>query len=247
MIRKSLQYSFLPFLFMAGAQFAPAQPSIQGAVKDTLGTPVPGAIIVFHRIAQLKPPQRPGASPSDLAPGEQRFSALATSDSTGRFIVQNLPSGPYYSCVSIDHPQLLHPCDWSSMVRTEITAGAPAPGLQFTLQRGRRLGVQMSDPLQLLPPLKGATRPQPVIVGVQTLTGSIHVARTVSDAGKTRTWEITIPSDSALRLWLFTTELQITDSNGKALDTSGPRSGIQIAPGNSDEKIALTVTRRAGQ
>jgi hypothetical protein len=186
------------------------------------------------------------ASASVLAPGETLVSSRVSSDSTGAFLVPNLPPGDYEICGEHPSVALLNPCKWSTPPRVTISAGAESiPSV--VLKRGVFLNVRVNDATGLLSSaaFNPVTAPD-LIVGVVYGTGAFLAATVSRIDGSGRDYQMAIPYSVPLQLSVTSRHVAVADSQGLPVDTSGARLIPFKAAQGLDQFFILTVTGSAG-
>jgi hypothetical protein len=209
---------------------------ISGTVTDIGSAPVPNASVYYSRITSLRSPRGDFATGGAPTP-ERRANGLIAAGTSGQFAVQSLLAGDYYACVAIDHPDYIDGCKWDGVKRITVAAGQTVR-TSFSVQKGRRLRIEINDPQKLL----ASANPGAWVAGIQTSTGAIHIASAVSDSATQKVLAITIPLSTMVKLWLAADRLKFATSSGQMLDTSGPGNGVTVPAGTGVASISLTVT-----
>lgn len=144
---------------------------------------------------------------------------VATSDKDGNIVFPGVVPAEYTACVRVVNDELLDPCDWSvARPLLAVQAGKDPGRLDLTLVRGTTLRVRVTDAANLVPtPFQ--QKPGALFqIGVYSPDHNYHIAHYVSTAGKVHTYEMVIPVDTDLRLWVETVGVQLSDSKGARVD-----------------------------
>lgn len=211
--------------------------ALQGAVRDEQGNSVAGVSVSYSRIAKFTP--GPHGQPL-LVPGETVFNSQALSDAQGAFQLAAAPVGDYILCAEIQSAAYLNPCKWGSPARVTIGTSAVA-STTLVLKKGVFLKVRINDPMGLLP----KTNPGPlhaggINVGVKFRSGAyVGAQNTGLDSGG-RDYQVAIPSDEPVNLWLFSADVALQDAAGKAVDNKGSLILLQVMPGQ-DQIVSFTT------
>ena len=136
-----MNYRGLLVFLLLSATRGQAQSAL-GAVNvtamDSQGTPVPGAVIHYQRIARMS---RNANGRFVAAPGEAVASGKGTADASGSASFPNLPAGDYALCAEVPSAAYLNPCKWSGAVRLTVPGNALVRQ-DLRLTRGVWLNVQ---------------------------------------------------------------------------------------------------------
>ena len=218
-------------LALIGAAFGQSGGGIQGVISDDSGQFVAGARVF--------------ASPT--APGGRSY--MAFSGPAGQYSFAQAPAGSYAICVQGPRhgsPQpgqsanalvgYLDTCHWSSPMQVSVAAGQVTANVNVRLVRGAAVHVRLNDPQQYL--AKGAGV---VLAGVVASSRFIPLTLISSDASG-RSLELTIPFNTALRLELNSSRLQLTDVTGAALPSVTTSFPILQAAGQPDPSLTFNIT-----
>ncbi len=230
-------------LFMAACAFAQAPfGAIQGSVAAENGARLPGAVVLYSRVTRLV---KIGGSYRP-APGETVVRRTVSSDANGAFSVPDLPVGEYQLCAEVPSGPYLDPCKWSVAQRTTVLAGSIATPT-IVLKKGVVLKVRVNDPPGLLPPVKeDLFRPLHLIVGVVFGEGAFLRATNTGVDAAGRDYQMSVPADIPLKLWVFSRHVTLADSGGLPVDNSGAKIPFQATAGR-DHMVTLNVSGRAAQ
>jgi hypothetical protein len=207
-------------------------------VTDTSAALLPGASVRYQRVVSYIP--GPYGKPVP-APGETLISSAVSADATGSFTATNLPAGTYLLCASVPSAPYLDPCQWASAIPVSVSAAAVAKQ-NIALTKGVFLNVQINDPQGLLaqsvPSLMSAGG---LVVGVRFGNGAFLGAPSTSVGSTARSYQMPVPAGVPLGLWLFSHQVVLTDSGGKAVSTPGALIPFQAATGQ-DQSFTFTVS-----
>ena len=235
-IMKALLLSALLPASFALAQTAGATGSLQGSVTDAQGLPLAGAVV---RYQSIPPSVAAGIRPTP-APGETVASGTVATDAGGRFTVPGLPSAPHLLCASVPSAPYLDPCIWGQAVRTTVSAGVTTSQI-LVLVKGVYLNVRVNDPMRVLRQVvDGPWTPRKLLVGVAYGTGAYQAARNTAVDSAGRDYQLIIPAGKPFKLWLYSTDLALTDATGAAV-TSPAGGGAFQASSSQDQNFTFTV------
>lgn len=240
---KTLQTVCPAILLIAGFAFGQTPfGAMQGSVTAEDGAPLPGAVVLYSRVTNLV---KVGSS-YQPAPGEAVVRRTVSSDANGLFSLSNLPVGDYLLCAEVPSGPYLDPCKWSSALRTVVSAGSVASPV-LVLKKGVLLKVRVHAPPGLLPAVKDEPlRPLNLIIGVVFGDGAFLRATNTSVDRAGRDYQMSIPADMPLKLWVFSRHVTLTDSRGLSVDNSGARIPFQATAGR-DHALTLNVFGRHSQ
>ncbi|MCW5983127.1 MAG: hypothetical protein KIT09_33870 [Bryobacteraceae bacterium] len=115
----------------------------------------------------------------------------------------------------------------------------------IVLKKGVALKVRVSDPAGLLPPLKDdLLGPLSIIIGVVFGEGAFLPTTNTAVDGAGRDYQMSVPVETPLNLWVFSRHVTVADSRGLPVDTAGAKILFQAAVGR-DQVFTLTVSGRA--
>jgi hypothetical protein len=234
-IRIVLLSTMLPASFILAQALGPTG-SLQGSVTDTQGRPVAGAVV---RYQSVPPSVAAGLSPKP-APGETVASGAVATDGSGRFTVSGLPSAPHLLCASVPSAPYLDPCIWGQAVRTTVSAGLTATQ-PLILVKGVYVNVRVNDPMGILPQaVDGPWTPRKLLVGVVYGTGAYQAAQNTAVDLAGRDYQLIVPAGKPFRLWLYSTDVALTDASGAAV--TSPAGGVAFqATAGKDQSFTFTV------
>jgi hypothetical protein len=240
-IMKALLLSTLLSASFALAQAPGATGSLQGSVTDPQGLPIAGAVVRYQSI----PPSVAAGTRPTPAPWETFASGTVATDANGRFTVPGLPSAPHLLCASVPSAPYLDPCIWGQAVRTTVSAGVTT-SQNLVLVKGVYLNVRVNDPMHVLPQeADGPWTPRKLLVGVAYGTGAYQAARNTAVDSAGRDYKLIIPAGQPFQLWLYSTDLALTDASGAAV--TSPAGGVAFqASSGQDRSFTFTVAAPGG-
>jgi hypothetical protein len=210
---------------------------LQVSVKDTQGQLLAGAQVRYRRVVQTVRVGRQTVP----TPGEAWIEGQVAADAGGAFSPANLPVGDYMLCASVPSAPYLDPCVWRQAVRVTLSVSVVASPT-LALEKGVFLKVRINDPLRLLPQgVEGPWTPRKLLVGVMYANGAYHGAQNTGADTAGRDYQLVIPTGTAFKLWLFSTDIALTDARGNAVGTSGAQIPFQAAAGQ-DQVFTFTVS-----
>lgn len=187
--------------------------------------------------------------------GAPPFTRNTKSGGDGAFQIQGLPAGSYSLCVQAADQLYLDPCQWNGSPATVTLApGQNVTGISIRLAAAAVVSFQIQDAQMVLSQLtKDARRPD-LTLGVWGPGGLYYPARAVSTPDTAPTfpgaiptygYQIAVPRDIALNLYIASRDLELGDATGVALPSNTSRQTTQIANGDSSPKIfTFTVLRQ---
>ncbi len=225
---------------------APATPapgpaaSIVGSVTDTNGNVIPNARVTYQPARQPEAGDRFGAAPpAGLRNGE------VEADAIGAFRIENLRPATYLLCAAADESKYLPSCDWGNATRVNLSQASTATQ-NLTLKEGVRIIISINDPNHLLPQTpQGLWTPPKLTVGAMLGTAAYHGAgEPVTDATG-RSYEMLVPPNSDLTLWIYSSDVTLADAHGMPLRQPADGVGLRTRLGD-DLHFAFTATGISG-
>ncbi len=210
----------------------------RGTVTDSQANPIVGAQVRYARILRTVPD---AFGHLVLAPGEVAAEGLLPSIAGGAFSASSLPVGDYYLCATVPSAPYLDPCRWGTPTRLTVSASAVAASPTIALIKGVYLSVNVNDPQGLIPAAQVlASQSAKLRVGLFYANGAyLGLPETLS--GGIHTYQAPIPVGTPMNLWLFSTDVVLTDANGNPISPStGYRAPFQATAGQ-DQAFAFTV------
>jgi hypothetical protein len=213
---------------------------INGIVQAQDGTPVPGATVIYGRLA----PARARAAAAMLPPMMNIPSAQ-----DGSFSIQNLGAATYLLCVQAPGGVYLDPCHWSSSPPTLVVgAGQTVSGAVLRVSKGNRLPITISDPQQALATntngtkTNGTTRVAPLMIGVMAVSGAIIRAELTATTSVGRTYTVTVPFDSPTGVYVASGGFQLVDSGANSVASGGQVIQVTVPSSGTAPSLSFTVT-----
>jgi hypothetical protein len=218
---------------------APAA-GLTGQVVDGSGQAVAGVRVSYRRRVQFASDH---AGHLRLAAGEVRAAGVVVSDAGGEFAIAGLPQGDYVVCADRPSGGYLDPCKWANPLL--VTSLAPnevrSLGL-FILPVGAVLTVRLTDATGLLAASAAGAPGGGPVVGAQLSPGNVVRALVVSSGSSEVDYQVTVPYNTALGLWVFSRDLSMKDSNGNSLAREGAIIPIEVSPGDGPGALSVTLT-----
>ena len=231
----------LPILFLPYIAFGQSASTgtFSGSVLDQNGAPLAGALVAFQRVPKLAgyPAAHPGRT--SLAPGEVIYSTAATTNRRGQYSATGLPAGTYNYCVLL--AGYLDPCRWAYGPRAVIQAGVTAPLPVITLKKGVIVSVTLLDPSKLVGQYNLIA--PGFAVGVFSQSGSYYGAGLSAQSSGRFLFQVTVPSDQPVHLWLHSSKYTLTDQSGTAIAAQGLRQALsQGAAQGAAQNLTFAIT-----
>jgi hypothetical protein len=238
---RSQSYRYL-LLFTCVSGIAAAADGIaaQGVVVDANGRAVPNAVVLARKIPMGVVNPR---SPFHFAraAGDVDQSVTAVSGADGSFMLQGLLNARYSVCAEFPDQTFLNTCTWSGDYVIDMSVSNQLGGITLVVKPAVVIRIDLLDPAKLV----GAFDQRfggPVVVGVKSGVNGFYVAKLVSQDAVGLHYQIAVPVNEPVRLWLFSRTLGIMDSTGNALNNLGSELPFQ-ANTSAVPAFAFTVTR----
>jgi hypothetical protein len=224
---------FFVLLLLAHAalsQTAKTEPaSISGMVIDAkTQKPIPAALVIASR------------------DGTPPFTRNTKSGADGAYQIQGLTPGDYLVCVQVLNDQYLNPCEWNGAAPgVTVSSGQASTGIKIALTPASLLKVEVKDTRGALHQLTRDGRRPDLRVGVWGPDGQYHPARAQSGPtpivgsqanSPTYSYQLAVPRDTALTLYIASRDLQLGDDNAVALSENTSRRAFQHVAGDSHPK-----------
>ena len=235
---------FFVFVLMTVPVFAQPATTAVGAlqltVTDAQAAPLSGVMVSYRRLFRAVPDARNQPAP---APGEATTSGMALSDAAGALAIPGLPAGSYAICASAPGLPYLDPCKWTSSPILTVSTNATTK-YTLVLSKGVFLNVRVNDPGHLLPQLKdGPLGGGLVAVGVRFGKGAYLGAQNTAVDATGRDYQIVVPAGTPVQLSVFSRDVALADTAGKAVAVTGTAIPVQATAG-SDQSLSFSVTGR---
>lgn len=232
------------------AQTGTDSAKFHGTVLDQGGAPVEGATVTYTRLVRYAI-QAPGplgqgqfwSGPPQPAPGEFSWSGAVTTGAGGNFEAA-VPPGDYSVCVGSPSGRYLDPCLWSQPAGAAVSSLSPGevrdiPAIVLTA--AALISVHVADPSGLLGAELGPLTLDPgMIIGVQRDDGAFYRAWPSAGTASGRDFQIAVPFNVPLRLWVFSRTLSVADSQRRTLSGQGEGIPFEAVQGQ-DTHIDLSV------
>jgi hypothetical protein len=209
--------------------------SISGAVLDAkTQKAVPAALVM--------------AIQSGLPP----FSKNTKSGGDGAFQIEGLPAGQYSLCVQAPGDAYLDPCQWNgASAAVTLVSGQTAAGLSLRVTAASVVIIQVQDALRALSQKTQDGRRPDLTVGVWGPKGLYYPARIAASpaagaspqaAVNSYVYQIAVPRDTALKLYIASKDLKLGDAAGALLPGNASQQAFQHTTGDLNPKsFAFTV------
>jgi hypothetical protein len=220
---------------IALAQPRPVSGTITGMLAGEDETTLPGATVALRLVTKSLPKL-----------GLQTTSWTAVTLTGGTFHFLGLPEGGYTLCPSVPNSTWLNPCDWGFPTpAATITRSAPTSSVDVTLKRGAAVPIRINDSGQHLGQNEGKTPGAGLLLEVSdSHPGSFfRLVPLVSQESNGRNYQIVIPFDTALTLFVHPTFYRVSDARGAPL-REGATTMIRllVARGQQVPPIVFTIT-----
>jgi hypothetical protein len=214
---------------------------LAGVVVDDKGVPIADASILYTSVQTLIK----SANGQRVATGPIVSSAVQTS-ADGSFAASGLPPATYHLCAYGVKDNHLGSCEWGQgTARVDLSEGQTAR-LRLVVAEGTMLTFQVEDPkhqvrdLESLPIVDGRLPLSGANFGIGVWAGSRYArARLVSVNGVLRRYQLAIPKNASVRLFLDTT-LPVADAAGAAAVVRLP-GPVLAAAGQAEVVVNLTI------
>jgi len=224
------------------SQTARGSAHIVGVLAAEDGSPLVSATVVYTRLVEYLPLVSSARRPVE-APNELYVHESVIADRGGRFDIPGLPSGNYLLCVDDPMGRYLDPCKWSMPISVGGLSGAEARDVkQIHLREGGILTIHVNDPAALLSPVDDLIVDPGIIVGVQTKAGMFYRATQKTKGQFGRDYQIAVPYDVPLGLWLFSRTVSIADEIGNKIDSAGSLRWFEMPTGVLARTVTVSVT-----
>lgn len=206
-------------LLMAFAWCAFAQTTTgvtQTVVTDDSGQPVSGAYIV--------------ATPLGSAGG---LTITMLADAKGAFSLSALKPGAYSVCVQEPGGLHLDPCKWSTVPKLTVTAASAAALALPPIVKGSVFQLRINDPGKVW------AQTDDLLVGITVPTSMFQPLRLAASDSTGKTFDVAVPFDTALAVYVSSSHLLFADATGKSL---GHTVSIPFKQAAAAVNPALTLT-----
>jgi hypothetical protein len=175
------------------------------------------------------------------------LSQSAKSAVDGSFQFQGLPDGTYTLCAQSPNAGYLDPCRHAAVpLQVTLTAGQPSKNNVVKMTAGSILHVRIQDPQQLL--AKTTDRPASAWIPQSTEDLTVGVwgagvpglqfypAYIAGRDSAGMDYQVTIPKDTPLAVYVTSKHLKVVDGTGAALTNNSSRQNFQHNTGDSNPK-----------
>ncbi len=178
--------------------------------------------------------------------GPPPSSKSTKSGGDGAFQIQGLAEGKYSLCVQAPGDSYLDPCQWNGNPTTvALVAGQSATGVVLRVAGASILTIQVQDAQKSLSQkTKDGRRPELTlgVWGPKGLYYPTHVSRSPGAAaslqgvGNSYRYQVAVPRDTALTLYIASRDLKLGDAAGAALPANANHQAFQHASGDTNPK-----------
>jgi hypothetical protein len=212
--------------------------AISGMIVDDAGKPQVGAELRCQKQNEYTRDIRGRAVLKN--PG---FVKSVVAGAGGLFTLSDLPQGRYHLCALGGRPNLVGSCEWGGVAVIELAAGQKLQNVIRTVRAGAIVTLRVADPGRkvALPDARGfAPRQGRFSLEVVSPSGSQRRAERVSNSPVEHVFQVTVPKQWAMRLFLDT-DLKVAGEAGEILDTKRPASQVFSAAGRDQLTVNLFV------
>ena len=231
---------FAGLAFFSATVFSQNTGQITGNVKDATGAPIAGARVEFTRLTRSKSlPANARWTPAAAMLGTNPHS-FASVGASGDFRLTNAEDGIYAVCPSPPAPYL-NPCIWDRPVEVKIKAGIADQIPNLKLVVGSVLQVSIDDPNGVLPKSESAGALPVLLCGVRTANGGYIPAQLQSGAAMTKTYQVTVPQGTPLRLSFSSRRVRLLDTAGVPMAFPQLLITFQVPAGQKQFNLSFTA------
>ncbi|MDQ6759795.1 MAG: carboxypeptidase-like regulatory domain-containing protein [Acidobacteriota bacterium] len=204
---------------------------VTGSLRGDDGTGIVGASVIL----QLLPPY----PKSRLLKTEW----TAVTGSGGLFRFDKLNDGKYRVCAQAPNSTWLNPCEWGLQPPTvSLSFVQPTTTIAMTLKKGVSVPIRIDDPGQFLSQNEGRTPGGHLLVGFGNDALVFRPIPVLPPGTNGTNRQIVIPFNSLVKLVVFSSFFQLSDTNGLPLAKSAGAIPILVPSGTEPALIKLTVT-----
>lgn len=225
------------YLVDAPAQGPVGTSVLSGMVVDDAGKPEPSAEVSCQKLNEYS------RTNGRMVLREAGFVRRAAVDSGGRFMFQNLPPGQYHVCAAGGRPNSVGSCEWGGVPVLTLGPGQNFQNIIRTVREGSIITLRVADPNRriALPDVHGfSPREGRFSLDLVSPTGSQRRAKRISSSPSEHVFQITIPRQWQMRLFLDT-GLRVTGEGGALLETRRPATQVVSAAGREQVTVYLNV------
>ena len=228
-------------LVVASAAALPGQAgtgTISGAVVNEAGLPQSGAQLLCQKLDEYNRDVR-----GHMALKEPGFVRSVAAGSGDALALSDLPPGRYHLCAVAGRPNPVGSCEWGGVAVIELTAGQNIQNVLRTIREGTIVTLRVADPNRkiVVPDARGvAPRQGRFSLELVSPTGSQRRAERISNSPVEHVFQITVPKQWPMRLFLDT-DLKVTGDAGNVLGTRGPAAQAISAAGRDQVTVNLLV------
>ncbi len=161
----------------------------------------------------------------------------------GSFRFDGLNDGQYRLCAQAPNSTWLNPCEWGLQApKLSLSSAQPSTTVTMVLKKGVALPIRIDDPGQFLALNEGKTPGAHLLVGIGNDALVFRPVPVLPPGTSGANRQIVIPFNSPVKLVVFSSFFQLSDTNGLPLAKSGAAIPILVPLGTQPPLIKLTVT-----
>ncbi|MDQ2945860.1 MAG: hypothetical protein M3Y27_07960 [Acidobacteriota bacterium] len=159
------------------------------------------------------------------------------------FRFDRLNDGNYRLCAQVPNSTWLNPCEWG-LQPPKVTLSFAQPGNSVTmiLKKGVVVPIRIDDPGQFLSQNEGKTAGAHLLIGVGNDALVFRPLPVLPPGTSGANRQIVIPFNSPVKLVVFSSFFQLSDTNGLPLPKTGAAIPVLVPSGTQPALIKLTVT-----
>ena len=159
----------------------------------------------------------------------------------GSFQLTGNGLGDYVICLQSLKDTYLDPCHWSATPKVvSVKVGGTQPAITITAEKGTQVIVRVKDPKNQLLAVTGKPNGT-VLVGYYTANNLFYPIPQTSSTGAEFTYQIAVPFSTATRFSLSSSDVNLADDKGAALNSSGKHFSVTVAKGQPNQEVTFNV------
>ena len=159
----------------------------------------------------------------------------------GSFQLTGNGLGDYVICLQSLKDTYLDPCHWSATPKVvSVKVGGTQPAITITAEKGTQVIVRVKDPTNQLLAVTGKPNGT-VLVGYYTANNLFYPIPQTSSTGAEFTYQIAVPFSTATRFSLSSSDVNLADDKGAALNSSGKHFSVTVAKGQPNQEVTFNV------
>lgn len=206
--------------------------TISGTLATTAAKPIRAAI-TLHDLSTSR------------TVGQTSFDHQYASKSDGSFILTGVAAGKYEICVEAPPDNVLDPCVWSPPRPTiTVAAGDAVTGLKVTVQTGSAVQIRVNDPQALVAGSKASAAGNALSLMVITRGNRYVNFRLLGSDAAGSNHYLVVPFNEPMMLVTASTQLALSDANGKAIPSGSQKVPILVPAGGSLPPVTVNVGKQ---